>query len=64
MWVTVYTAEEVSQDNWGIIDETSITGSLVIDGLGKESSKFYAELMNLVYNRIKNDIEQGYVKEA
>jgi len=59
----MFAAEEIDVENWGIIDEGfGITGSLVKDGMSKEGAKFYADLMNAVYDRIKKDVEDGYIK--
>jgi len=55
MWTTVYTFEELEQDNWAVINETSFTGHVVLTGLGRESSEFYANLMNEVYNQAMKD---------
>lgn len=60
----MFTVEEIDNDVWGVIDEGfGITGSIVLGKLGKESTLFYAELMNAVYFRIKKDVEDGYIKQ-
>ena len=60
----MFKAEEIDEENWGIIDEGfGITGSLVKDGMSETAAKFYAELMNAVYDRIKKDVEDGYIKQ-
>ena len=40
-WENIWTYEEIDTSNWGIINETSITGHIVLDGLGLESAEFY-----------------------
>jgi len=60
----MFTAEEIDVENWGIIDEGfGITGSLVKGGMSEPAARFYADLMNAVYDRIKKDVEDGYIKQ-
>jgi len=59
---SIYTYEENDNGVWSVINETSMTGHIVLDNLGKESSKFYADLMNEVYNQVKKDVRKGYIK--
>lgn len=55
-WETIWTHEEVGDDNWGIINETSTTGHMVLDKLTPHHAKFFADLMNEVYNQVKKDM--------
>jgi hypothetical protein len=57
-WENIWTHEEVETENWGIFNETSFTGHIVLSGLGEEAAKFYADLMNEVYNQIKKDFNR------
>lgn len=51
----VYSVEEISEDLWGVIDEHF----LVLDNLKTfDEAFFYAELMNVVYNRVMADIKK------
>jgi hypothetical protein len=59
----MFTAEKIDGENWGIMDEGVVfTGFCVKDGMSEYEAKFYQDLMNAVYNRIKRDIEDGYIK--
>lgn len=59
----MFTAEEIDGENWGIIDyDLGFTGSCVKDGMSETAAKFYQDLMNAVYDRVKKDIEDGYIK--
>lgn len=59
----VYTVEEVGgKDKFCVINETSITGHVVLNGLDEESAVFYVELMNEVYNQCKRDYETAQWK--
>jgi len=59
----MFTAEEIDGEEWGVIDEgMGWTGALVEGGMGEKAAKFYAGLMNAVYDRVKKDIEDGYIK--
>ena len=59
----MFTAEEIDCENWGIIDEGfGITGCCVKDGMSETAAKFYKDLMNAVYDRVKKDIEDGHIK--
>jgi hypothetical protein len=57
-WEYIWTYEEVGDNDWGIINETSTTGHMVLHGLGEKSAKFYSELMNEVYNQVKRDLKE------
>jgi hypothetical protein len=59
---TIYTFEETDEGVWSVMNETSITGHIVLGNLGKESSEFYADLMNEVYNQVKKDVKEGWIK--
>ena len=59
----MFTAEEIDGEEWGIIDEgMGFTGGLVEDGMSYKTATFHAGLMNAVYDRVKKDIEDGYIK--
>jgi hypothetical protein len=59
----MFKAEEIDGESWGIMDEGVVfTGCCVKDGMSETEAKFYQDLMNAVYNRIKKDIEAGYIK--
>ena len=55
----IWTYDEINTDNWGIFNETSITGHLVQDKLGQKSAEFYSDLMNEVYNQVMKDIKEN-----
>ena len=56
--MSVYTVEETDEGVWSIIDEhMGFTGSRVLDLQSKEAADFYCLMMNLVYERVKDDIE-------
>ena len=56
----VYTVEETDNEVWSIIDENmGRTGSRVLDLQSKEVADFYCEMMNLVYKRVRDDIESS-----
>ena len=57
-WEYIWTHEEVGDNDWGIINETSITGHMVLHGLEEKSAKFYAALMNEVYNQVKRNLKR------
>ena len=38
-WENIWTYEEIDTSNWGIINETSITGHIALDGLVKKDFK-------------------------
>lgn len=61
----VYTSEEIDQGLWAVIDENKAFGSgmCVLDFQTPEAAKFYAKLMNLVYNRVMEDIKKGLTYE-
>ena len=60
----VYTVEETDDKVWSIIDENmGWTGSRVLDLQSKEAADFYCEMMNLVYKRVRDDIEYSMRKE-
>ena len=55
----VYTSEEIGQGLWAVIDKTEgWSGMRVLDFQTPEAAKFYAELMNLVYVRVMEDIKK------
>lgn len=57
--MSVYTAEETDEGVWSIIDENmGWTGSRVLDLQSKEAAEFYTEMMNLVYDRVKEDVKR------
>lgn len=59
----VYTVEETDDKVWSIIDENRVpTGSRVLDLQSKEAADFYCEMMNLVYKRVRDDIEYSMRK--
>jgi hypothetical protein len=58
----MFTAEEIDDGNWGIIDEGFYIPACVKDGMSKTAAKFYQDLMNAVYDRVKKDIEDGHIK--
>lgn len=57
-WEYIWTHEEVGDDDWGIINETSSTGHMVLNGLSEKSARFYSALMNEVYNQVKKDFKR------
>ena len=61
--MSVYTAEETDNGVWSIIDENmGWTGSRVLDLQSKEAADFYCQMMNLVYKRVRDDIEYSLKK--
>ena len=63
MYMRMYVAEPENTKDWQIIDESSFTGhSTGIDKLEEREARLYAKMMNEVYNRIKEDIEDGFIK--
>lgn len=54
----IWVHEEIWNGEWAVVNETSITGHSVLFNLGEESSKFYADLMNEVYNQVKKDFKR------
>ena len=55
-WQTIYYVEEIGDGEWGIINNTSITGHRVLSLGSQQAADFYAELMNEVYNQAVRDI--------
>lgn len=57
-WEYIWIHEEVDNEEWAIINETSITGHMVLSKLEEKSARFYASLMNEVYNQVKKDFKR------
>lgn len=57
-WESIWTPEELIDDEWCVVNETSFTGHLVLGELEEKSARFYADLMNEVYNQIKKDFKR------
>ena len=63
--MSVYTVEETDNEVWSIIDENmGWAGSRVLDLQSEEAADFYCEMMNLVYKRVRDDIEYSMRKGA
>ncbi len=61
--MSVYTVEETEEGVWSIIDECmGWTGSRVLDLQSKEAAEFYCDMMNLVYDRVREDVKQEITK--
>ena len=56
----VYTVEETDDGVWSVMDESMswLAGPRVLDLQSKEEAEFYRTLMNLVYNRVMDDIKR------
>jgi len=63
MWTEIYVAESDDNNYWTVVNETSITGHRCISvEQSQHSAVLLAEAMNEVYNQIKKDIENGYIR--